>query len=211
MKTNTIKTRGFLLAAFSAAGMLLSALNLGGCYMPGMYQQQPINLQPVNNGYYNGQAINGNGGVSPVAAHQNVASNEANTFVGYDPMQGAATGGMTLLLRQQPDQSFDRPIYYRLCIGAVCTQPSADGMPLGGQTASGWIGMIPPHRFPGADRESRTGIIRAGHHNVDVECYTGPDARQLVRIGGWSVPGGINVPGTFQANIVLAEAFCYRR
>ena len=224
MKTTT--ARGLLPVIIAAVGMVLAALNLGGCYggqfyggqqpimaIHGMYYQQPsVNGNFVNNGgVYNAenpQAYN-NGGIPAVAMSPNVASNEGNIFVGRDPFYGTHTAGFTLILDHEPDQDRDRPIWYRLCVGTVCGQPSADGMMLGSSTASGWQPLIPPHVFPGGSRQDRTGILRPGNNiPVTVECYTGPDYRNLVSVGGWTVPGGINIPGRFQQRITLAQRYC---
>lgn len=219
MKKTT--ARGLLLAVIMAAGTVLAALNLGGCYGGQFYGGLPIqanqglaynNYNPaINGGGYNQQIVAGynNGGVSAVAMSPNVASNEANIFVGRDPFYGTNTAGFTLILDHEPDQDRDRPTWYRLCVGTVCGQPSADGMMLGSSTASGWQPLIPPHVFPGGSRQDRTGILRPGNNiPVTVECYTGPDYRNLVSVGGWTVPGGINIPGRFQQRITLAQRYC---
>lgn len=208
-----INLRSLCLALFCLVGMVSASQALTGCIpQQGGYYNPMMSYAPIvaNNGVYGQQNIGGYNSTS-IATAPTVAANEANLFVGNDPMFGSRTAGMTLVLRHEADQSSDRPIWYRVCIGAVCTQPSADGMPLGAPTTNeSWVGLIPPHRFQGNDRQERTGMIRPGNNiNVDIECFTGADARALISIGGWSVPGGINIPGRFQANIVLAERYCY--
>lgn len=203
-----------LVRAALLAGMVLTSLNLGGCFQggygyPGYYPPQPINVQPGNGYHHSGQAVANNGAVPAIAALPTVASNEANYFVGNNPMSLEVTGGMTAQVQHEPDGNPRRPIWYRICIGAVCTQPSADGLPLGSNVGGSWIGLVPPHGYAGGPRMEETGMIRPGNNiPVDVDCYTGATARQLVRVGGFTVPGGINIPGTFQANFTLAERFC---
>lgn len=194
------------------AGMVLAGLNLGGCiqgpYSP--WVQQPITVLPARYNGAVGTSGSTSGAVSPTATLPTVAANEANYFVGNNPMNLEETAGMTTQVYHEADTNPRRPIWYRVCIGAVCTQPSADGLPLGGNVGGSWVGLVPPHRYQGGSRMEETGMIRPGTNiPVDVDCYTAAPGRQLVRIGGFTVPGGINIPGTFQANFTLAERFCY--
>jgi hypothetical protein len=68
--------------------------------------------------------------------------------------------------------------------------------------------MIPPHHGRGANFDSQTGILRpSASLNVQVRCFTGPDFRDLTPDGGWST--NVQIPGRFQARIVLAYRYCH--
>lgn len=218
MKMNRHGMRGPLLATISLVGMVLASQGLGGCgpYMMMGMQPQPMVAQQ---GFAQPAQFTQPGPVSRVATEATVGTNESTLVLNRGLFVGRATGGRTIIFDIEGDGSEQdpenlSPIYYRVCVGDTCPQPTAsDGSPTGTLTENGWVGMLPPNTAvrngdPNTWTSAQTGILRLNYGlHVTIWCYTGPDFRAEHRVGHQF---SVNVPTTTGRNqhMRLAPRYC---